>query len=331
MRRLAKLVLSFLRDESSSFVSGERLSEALGVSRTAIWKAVEELKRKGYPIESHKKLGYKLSSREPLYNELEIELMLEDLPWGHPTLFFEEVPSTQDVAKQLALQGAPEGLLVVADRQSSGRGRKGRSWESPPGSGVWASILLRPSVSPAFLHLLNFAAGLSVKEAITALTGIEGVQLKWPNDVLIGGRKVCGILAEGSVETDRILYCVLGIGINVSSEGLSEGLSDKATSLSAEAKKRGTNPPGRLHLLVEVIRRLHRRIAQNFSDELGRKSLLEEYKSSCDTIGRKILFEEEGSWREGVAVDVDEFGHLVVGLKGSTTRRIASSDVFHLV
>jgi len=329
LRRLAKLVLSSLRGEGASFVSGERLSEALGVSRTAIWKAMEELKRRGYPIESHKKLGYRLLSQDQLYNDLEVELLLEDLPWGHPTLFFDEVPSTQDVAKQLALQGAPEGLLVVADRQSSGRGRKGRPWESPPGSGIWASILLRPNLSPAFLHLINFAAGLSVKEAITALTGIEDVKLKWPNDVLIGGKKVCGILTEGSVETDRILYCVLGIGINVSGEGLSEALSDKATSLSAEAKRRGLNPPSRLQLLAELVRRLYGRTAQALSEESERESLLREYKASCETIGREILFEEEGSWRKGIALDVDEFGHLVVRSRGST-RRIASSDVFHV-
>lgn len=208
-------LLKILR-ESDDYVSGQQLCDQFGVSRTAVWKAISQLREEGYDIEAVKNRGYKLGSGETpdLLTASEIVSRLHTEQMGKNCIFLESVDSTNNYAKRIAEQGAETGTLVVAEEQTGGKGRRGRSWETPKGANIAMTILLKPQIRPEHASRLTLLMAMAVVRGIQSVTGLEA-GIKWPNDVVVDGHKVCGILTEMSTEVDYINYVVIGTGINV--------------------------------------------------------------------------------------------------------------------
>lgn len=225
-------ILAALR-ESDGYVSGQSLCEKLGVSRTAIWKAVNQLKQAGYEIEAVQNRGYHIVSTPDILNENELRSIRKTEWLGNRICYEPVMGSTNTRAMQLAEEGAPHGTLIVTDMQESGRGRRGRKWETPAGSAIAMTFLLRPEINPNNASMLTLVAAMAVARGIEDETGLK-VGIKWPNDIVINGKKVSGILTEMSAQTDYVNHIVIGIGINVHVEAFSEELQDMATSLFIE-------------------------------------------------------------------------------------------------
>jgi BirA family biotin operon repressor/biotin-[acetyl-CoA-carboxylase] ligase len=206
-----------LRESEGNIVSGGHVSRVLSLSRQAVWKAVRDLEEEGFVVDSVPQKGYIL--RELPSNDLSPSLIgsliSPECPWGEEIHVFQSIPSTQEAAKRIGRQSQTDGLVVIAEEQTNGRGRRDRVWISPRGTGLYFSVFFRPRMLPGRLQLINLAAGLAVRDAIGAVCG-KPVSLKWPNDLLYGGRKICGILSEASSDPERIRDCSTGIGINIS-------------------------------------------------------------------------------------------------------------------
>ena len=231
-------LLGHLKECKGDWVSGESLSRRLGVTRSAVWKIIRKLREEGYVIESSPKKGYSLSkiSEMLLPNEIRAGLDTEVFGMGE-IIHFRETDSTNARAKELAVQGAPEGTLIVSESQTEGRGRKGRAWFSPSEAGIYVSLILRPNIPPSEAPRITFLTAVSAVEALLALTSLE-VTIKWPNDILVKGKKIAGILTEISAEMDAIDYVVVGLGMNVNNPHLPDDIEDKATSVFIETGKR---------------------------------------------------------------------------------------------
>ena len=247
-------VLALLREQEGAFVSGEEISHRLGLSRAAIWKAVDALRREGYTVEARTGRGYRLLDAPDVLTEPEIRRFLgETARVGRTLVCLAEVDSTNLRARQLAAEGAADGTVVVADRQTAGRGRLGRSFQSPGGQGIYLTALLRPDLPPERLSPVTAMAGVAVCRAVERLCGVSP-GLKWPNDPVLDGKKLCGILTELSLEgeTARVQELVLGIGINVSQrpEDFTPEVREIATSL-VQALGHAVSRPA---LAAEIIR-----------------------------------------------------------------------------
>ncbi len=223
-------ILTLLRD-SGGFLSGQELSERFGVSRTSVWKAVRQLQETGYEIEAVRNRGYRLLAEPDL---LTAELVTKQLrtEWaGRPTLVLDSVDSTNSETKRRAEDGAEEGLLVIAEEQTAGRGRRGRTWQSEKGEGIFMSLLLRPDIAPGNASMLTLVMGLAVRDALEETCGMPDLFIKWPNDIVADGKKICGILTEMSAEADCVHYIVVGVGINVHDPSFPEEMAQTATSI----------------------------------------------------------------------------------------------------
>lgn len=226
-------ILSVLK-ENKDYVSGEELCRRFGVSRTAVWKAVNGLKEKGYVIESVRNRGYRLLESPDVLLGEEIKSIL-DTEWiAHDILYFDSIDSTNNEIKRQAEAGAGEGLLVISERQTAGRGRRGRTWESPAGSGIWMSFLLKPEISPEKAPMITIIAAMACAKVINSVTGLRA-GIKWPNDIVVNGRKLTGILTEMSAEPECVNYVVVGIGINANMTVFPEDICATATSLAIES------------------------------------------------------------------------------------------------
>ena len=253
----------------------------LDVSRTAIWKVMNQLKDEGYVIDAVKNKGYKLIQTPDIVTAEEVDSLLETEWAGHPVVYEEEQESTNQTAKMLAEQGAFHGTLVVAERQVSGRGRRGRPWHSPKGSGIWMSILLRPQIHPMSASMLTLVAAMAVYDAISSR--VEGCAIKWPNDIVINGRKVCGILTEMSSELDNIHYVVIGIGINVNTDDFPEDIAAVAASMHVIT--------GEYYKRAEIIADVWKSFEKYYDQFLQTENLslmVESYNQRLVNMGRKV-------------------------------------------
>lgn len=226
-------ILRLLRS-ADGYISGQELCNRFGVSRTAVWKAINQLKEAGYEIEAQQNKGYKLMAAPDLMTEAEIKSLMHTDWVAKEVLYFDTIDSTNIKAQELAEKGYQSGTLVVADKQESGKGRRGRSWVSPSGTGIFMTLMIKPDINPNNASMLTLVAALAVAKAITSVTGEEAL-IKWPNDIVINGRKVCGILTEMNAQFDYINHIVVGIGINVHNESFPEEISQMASSLMIEA------------------------------------------------------------------------------------------------
>ena len=226
-------ILRLLRS-ADGYISGQELCNRFGVSRTAVWKAINQLKEAGYEIEAQQNKGYRLMAAPDLMTEAEIKSLMHTDWVAKEVLYFDTIDSTNTKAQELAEKGYPSGTLVVADKQESGKGRRGRSWVSPSGTGIFMTLMIKPDINPNNASMLTLVAALAVAKAITSVTGEEAL-IKWPNDIVVNGKKVCGILTEMNAQFDYINHIVVGIGINVHNESFPEEISQMASSLLIEA------------------------------------------------------------------------------------------------
>ena len=226
-------ILRLLRS-ADGYISGQELCNRFGVSRTAVWKAINQLKEAGYEIEAQQNKGYRLMAAPDLMTEAEIKSLMHTDWVAKEVLYFDTIDSTNTKAQELAEKGYPSGTLVVADKQESGKGRRGRSWVSPSGTGIFMTLMIKPDINPNNASMLTLVAALAVAKAITSVTGEEAM-IKWPNDIVVNGKKVCGILTEMNAQFDYINHIVVGIGINVHNESFPEEISQMASSLMIEA------------------------------------------------------------------------------------------------
>lgn len=226
-------ILRLLRS-ADGYISGQELCNRFGVSRTAVWKAINQLKEAGYEIEAQQNKGYRLMTAPDLMTEAEIKSLMHTEWVAKEVLYFDTIDSTNTKAQELAEKGYPSGTLVVADKQESGKGRRGRSWVSPSGTGIFMTLMIKPDINPNNASMLTLVAALAVAKAITSVTGEEAM-IKWPNDIVVNGKKVCGILTEMNAQFDYINNIVVGIGINVHNESFPEEISQMASSLMIEA------------------------------------------------------------------------------------------------
>ncbi len=320
-RRKELLILGLLKEARGGYVSGESISQTLGISRTAVWKHIQTLRAEGYPIESSSRRGYRLSSTIQPFNAHEIKGLLATECVGRVIHFQRCVDSTNTMAVVLARDGAEEGTVVVADSQSGGRGRLGRRWYSPEGVNIYTSIIFRPPLPPQDAHKFTFLAGISVAETVERYIP-ERPALKWPNDILAGGRKLGGILTELSSEADRINFIVVGIGLNVNMDikGLPEEIRDVATSLKEIA---GRDIP-RAEVTAGLYYSLEKWYKRFLKD--GFQVVLERWKDYFGFEGRRIVVKGR-EVVEGVCMGVDREGALVVTLPSGLSTRVVAGDL----
>lgn len=312
-------VLKLLQSSGGAYVSGEAVSEALGVSRAAVWKAVDALRREGYEIESRKNRGYRLVSAPDSLSEAAIRACLgETMRVGRTLCCFERIDSTNAYLKRAAADGAADGTAAAADEQTGGRGRRGRSFLSPAGKGVYLSVLLRPEVEPARLLPLTGFVAVAVCSAVERVAGVRP-QIKWTNDLVLGGKKLCGILTELSVEGESgaLQYAVVGIGVNVAHtrEDFAGELESVATSLAIETGR----PISRAALAAAMLEEL-----DGLYDALLRgdtRAYLDAYRRDCLTVGREVRLLWQDAQERVRAVDVDDELGLVV-IRGDGSRDV---------
>ncbi len=299
-------VLGFLAEAGDDFVSGETISDKLGLSRAAVWKHVNALRSQGYRIDAIPARGYRLVEIPDRLGELELRPLLNTREIGHALHWLSEVGSTNDVARKLADEGAAHGEVVLAESQTGGRGRRGRSWSSPSGVNVYLSVVLRPELPPARAPELTLLAAVAVCEAIRG-AGVAAV-IKWPNDVLVEDRKLAGILTELAADPDRVQWVVLGIGVNVNAEATDfpEELRAIATSLATERREQVPRVLFTAALLSRLEEWLDRHAA------LGFEPVREAWRSMSSTLGRRVRVVAPGRELTGVAEDVDAGGALLV-------------------
>ena len=317
----AKIIL-LLKKNYPDFTSGEEISRLLGVSRTAVWKHIRKLKESGYQIEAHSKVGYRLNHSPDMLFEHELTAALNSNILGRRIVYREVVGSTNELAKELAQKGTEEGTVVIAEEQTSGKGRMGRVWYSPAEKGLWFSLILRPPISPADASKLTLVCAVAVAQTIREVTGVSA-GIKWPNDILVKNMKLAGILTEMNAEIDKVHYLIVGIGVNVNlvREEFPDELSELATSLACQTGQRVS----RLEVLVALLSNLDR-LYQDFVE--GKFSqILSLWKQMSVTLNRRVKVQSFEEVHEGIAFDLDDEGALLLMKEDGTLRRILSGDV----
>jgi len=315
-------ILEYLGEKE--YVSGEVLAQKLGISRVAVWKKIQRLKNMGYEIIADQNLGYCLISRPDLLLPQEIQRGLFTNYIGKEIYYFPELKSTNIIAKGKALhraEGIDEGTLIIAERQSAGKGRLGREWFSPVG-GIWLSVILYPQLSPSYISRITLMTAVVVVKAIKMCTQIEP-QIKWPNDILINEKKVCGILTEMSAELDMINWVVVGIGINVNidHQKFPEDIQENTISLKEVSGK---------EILRVKLAQSFLRVFEKYYDKLKRKefsSILKEWKLYSHTLGKKIKVDMGERIITGEAVDINEEGELILKKEDDELVEIISGTI----
>jgi len=313
-------ILDFLKKKSSGYISGEEISQHLGISRQGLWKHILELKALGYEIIAVPHLGYRLVSIPDRLFPSEISYNLNTKFIGKKIYYFEEVATTMDIALDLGIKQEKEGTIILAEGQTKGKGRLGRSWFSPKYKGIYFSLILRPEVLPQQASLFTLLSGVSVCEAIKLITHID-VQIKWPNDILIHNKKLGGILTELSAEMDKVHFIVIGIGINVNND--KKTLPMNATSLKLKLKEN----INRIELLKEILRR----IEENYFlfKEKQAKIIIEKWKEFNCTLTKRVKIIAHKEHIEGQAQDIDLDGSLLIRCDSGLIRKITAGDVIH--
>jgi BirA family biotin operon repressor/biotin-[acetyl-CoA-carboxylase] ligase len=312
-------VLKVLRGAADA-VSGESLAARLGLSRAAVWKRIQRLKAQGYVIEGSPRRGYRLLAVPDKLLPDEVLQGLLTRRFTGPVHHFETLDSTNDVAKELAARGAPEGTVVVAEAQTGGRGRLGREWDSPPGVGLYVSLVLRPMLPPQELPQITLTTAVSVAWAVRRVAGVAP-GIKWPNDLLLNGGKLGGILTEMETESDRIRHVVVGLGLNVNNPEFPPELKATATSLTLALG----GSYSRVQLLqawLEEFEALYDRFLNQ-----GFPEILEEWKGLTVTLGRPVTVRQGPREISGEALDVAADGALLLKTAGGEIVRVTSGEI----
>jgi BirA family biotin operon repressor/biotin-[acetyl-CoA-carboxylase] ligase len=316
-----KTVIDILR-ENADFVSGEAMSRTLGVSRNAVHKHINSLRKRGYRILGISRRGYKLEQEPSSLSMACVAELTQRSALGHSFRHYDEIESTNVEAKALALRGAPEGTVVVAERQSAGRGRLGRRWTSPAGKGLLFSVVLRPSMAMSDAHMLTLVTAVAAAEAIETETGIP-VSIKWPNDLFIADKKVGGILMEVAGEQDEVDWVVVGIGINVNTEFIELPVALRRTATSLQIV--GEQQVDRSTLLAALLLSLETHYTRAVAG--GVESIVSLFRQRDYLLKKSVSVETRDGPVVGKAAGIDERGALLVELPERRMRRFHSGDV----
>ena len=310
-------ILNVLR-KSDGYVSGQALCNMLGVSRTAVWKVINQLKEEGYVIEAVQNKGYHITQYPDILTSSEIMSQLTCVDTGSTTgiirevVYYDETDSTNNEAKRAAERdNAADGTLYITESQTGGRGRRGRNWVSPAGSGIWMSLLLRPDISPVNASMLTIVAAMAVQEAIHKVLTEDGhdaeCRIKWPNDIVLDKKKICGILTEMSAEPEHVNYVVTGIGINVNTTEFADEIKDMASSIFVQTGVRIK----RSHVVAQF--------AHDFTEYFNRfiktqdlSLLVDDYNKMLINAGKTVRIEEKGDAYTAEAYGIDNEGRLIV-------------------
>lgn len=284
---------------ADGYVSGENISERLGISRNAVWKHINKLRQDGYEIESVTKRGYKLISVPDVISAELIKDGLDTEFIGQNVVYYDETDSTNNEAKRNS--DMPDGTLFISEIQTGGKGRLGRAWVSPKGIGIWMSLLLKPHILPQDVAQITLVAGMATARSVGC-----GAKIKWPNDVVIGSKKICGILTEMSAEIERVNYIVPGIGINVNTESFPDELKEKATSLYIES--------GRKFERYKIVQRFLKEFEILYKKFIkgGIAAITDDYRELCVTIGKEVSVIYPNRTINGRAIDINNNGELIV-------------------
>ena len=310
-------ILRLLRS-ADGYISGQELCNRFGVSRTAVWKAINQLKEAGYEIEAQQNKGYRLMAAPDLMTEAEIKSLMHTEWVAKEVLYFDTIDSTNTKAQELAEKGYPSGTLVVADKQESGKGRRGRSWVSPSGTGIFMTLMIKPDINPNNASMLTLLAALAVAKAITSVTGEEAL-IKWPNDIVVNGKKVCGILTEMNAQFDYINHIVVGIGINVHNESFPEEISQMASSLMIEA---GGKRFHRAQIIAETMSYFEQ-YYDTFLKTQDLSALVREYDELLVNRNKSVRVLDPKEPFDGKAMGITPKGELIVDTWES--RKLVSS------
>lgn len=314
-------ILALMRD-GAGYISGEEISKSLNISRAGVWKHIEKLREEGYNIIATPHLGYKLILCPDSLTPEEISWKLKTRVFGKKIYSFKKTDSTNTAAYKLAEDGAIEGSVVFAEEQSKGRGRFRRRWLSPEG-GIYMSLVLRPKMEPVNMARVTLIAAVAVTEAIISLTGLPA-KIKWPNDILINGLKVSGILTEMKAEQDEVDFVILGIGVNVNSFNAGANGCSPLPEGAASLKKELGREISKVELakkILEYCEAYYFRMEGNFTD------IIDEWRKLSYTLGTRVKVCSHGEEFEGQALDVDGNGGLIVRLDTGFNKHILSGDV----
>ena len=307
--------------EAKDFISGEEMSNHLGVSRAAIWKHIKKLKEEGFVIKSVSNKGYRLYPIPDHFEVNELMDLLSPYDVASSVFVYDTLDSTNKEAKRRAAENSSLKGLFIAKEQTQGIGRRGRSWISEKDGGIYMSLLLRLSIKPVHASMLTLLAGLAVCRVIRRMIKAEAY-IKWPNDIVLQGKKIAGILTEMSSEIDYVHYVVIGIGINVNHAKFDKELDERATSLRIEEEQEYDKK----ELLVKTIEEFQG-LYDVFLKEQSLNFLVEEYNAFCVNVGKKVKVEENNKTVIGKALGIDGSGALVIQTKEETTKIIHSGEV----
>ena len=319
-------ILALLRN-SEDYVSGQQLCDRFGVTRTAVWKAVNQLKEDGYRIESVPRKGYRLvESPEDILSVSEIASRLTTKWAGRKLYYYDVTGSTNNDAKRLAEEGTPHGTVVVADIQNAGKGRRGRAWQTLQGTALSFTLLLRPEFAPDKASMITLVMALSAAEAVEEMTD-AAVTIKWPNDIVVNKKKICGMLTEMTMtpEMDEIQYIVVGAGINVnnsSPDEFQEEIRETATSLRIET--------GRQFSRAELLKRILVRFEDNyetFLKTLDLSSLQESYQRHLQGVGSEVRVLDPAGEYTGISQGINEQGELIVFKENGEKVQVYAGEV----
>ncbi len=318
-------LLKSLRESHGAWTSGESLASDLMVSRSAVWKHIKALQEEGYKIESSTKRGYLLRNLPDRLLPAEILQGLKTVCFGRGKIeYYTETDSTNVRARALAQEGAPEGTVVVAETQTRGRGRRGRTWFSPPGCGIHVSVILRPRVQPHEAPQLTLMTAVAMAETLLDQVDLP-FAIKWPNDILINGKKISGILTEMALEMDRVDYVVVGLGLNVNTpeEAMAEEIRDIATSLRMLT--------GKTFSRVDILRGFLEKLEYYYALFQDRQfeRIRDRWKELSGIVGKQVKIEGLDRAYEGEVVDLDRDGFLILRKPDGICERIVAGDVLY--
>ena len=320
-------VLTFLQTHNTEYLSGQDLSDVLRISRVAVWKHIKKIQKLGYTVESKQKLGYKLTSNSDELFPWEITSGLKTKIIGQQAYYFDSIDSTQNQALKMADDPANNGTVIIAAKQTGGKGRSGRKWISPKG-GIWLSIILQPKFDISITTLFPIASALALSNALEKTLKISP-ELKWPNDLTIKGKKIAGMLVDVSLESNRIENMVLGVGINfdVDTKQIEKVLKDSSNfygvaSLSEQKKK--IKPIQLVQTFLVELEKIY-----DLLNTKQTKKIISEWTKRSSTIGKNVVLDTRDGKIKGKALKIDEDGALVVSDNGKINRIIAG-DIIHL-
>lgn len=313
-------ILQMLK-EADGFISGQEICSRLGVSRTAVWKAIKQLREDGYDIEAVNNKGYRLGQVPDVIYEQELRSLLHTKWFGSKILYFDSIDSTNNELKRQAETQVCHGLLAVAEEQTAGRGRRGHAWVSPPGTGIWFSFLLKPQISPDKASMLTLVAAMAVAKAISETTGLVS-QIKWPNDIVVNKKKVCGMLTELSAEMTQVNYVVIGIGINANNREFPDEIKETATSLYIESGK-----PVKRAAVIEAVGRYFEQYYDAFIKAGDLSLIMNEYNDMLVNAGNQVRIISGDSEEIYTAIGINPQGELVVKDEDGNIKDIRSGEV----